>query len=377
MSKDIVKLDPQEYGLEESRAKEIAAQFQPMLDKMKELEDQYNEVLKLPEDDPETAKKAKRVRLEYVKVRTGTEKIHKKQKAFFLAGGRFVDGWKNTQKFASQGIEEKLKEIETYHERKEAERKERLRQERWEKLSNYMEEEPNGLGNMEESVFENLLSGAKTAHEQKVEAERKAEEERQERERLDKLEQKRKIEIAPYLQFANETPQVRELSEAGYSDLLGKLKKAKAKHDAEQEKIRKENERLRKEAEAERKRQEKIEAERKAKEEKERREREERQRKEREAHEEALRKEREERERVEAEIEARRKEEEAERKRQAEAKRKAELAPDKDKLRSVVDQLVSIQMPSVKDEDAKEIEKEVEARLQEVISYIETEVEKL
>jgi hypothetical protein len=47
-----------------------------------------------------------------MKIRTATLDIHKKQKAFYLAGGKFVDGWKNAQHFASMGKEEKLEEIE-------------------------------------------------------------------------------------------------------------------------------------------------------------------------------------------------------------------------------------------------------------------------
>ena len=184
---DIVKLDPKEYGLEESKAADIAAQFKPMLDKMIELEKEYNEVIKLPIEDPATAKKAKEVRLKYVKVRTGTADIHKQQKAFYLAGGRFVDGWKNAQLFASQGIEEKLEEIEKYAERKEAERIAALQADRAQQLATYEVEniEQLQLGSMSESVWQNFLTGTKMNYEARKEAERKAEEERIERERKD------------------------------------------------------------------------------------------------------------------------------------------------------------------------------------------------
>ena len=102
----LVKIDASEFGIEESKAKQIQEQFQPMLDKMVNLEKQANEVFKLP---IETASvKAKEVRLQYVKVRTGTAEIHKEQKAFYLQAGRFVDGWKNAQLFASQGIDPQL-----------------------------------------------------------------------------------------------------------------------------------------------------------------------------------------------------------------------------------------------------------------------------
>jgi len=42
----------------------------------------------------------KELRLKYMKIRTATLDIHKKQKAFYLAGGRFVDGWMNASLMA-------------------------------------------------------------------------------------------------------------------------------------------------------------------------------------------------------------------------------------------------------------------------------------
>jgi hypothetical protein len=43
-TKSIVKLDPKQYGLTETKAKEIEAMFAPMLTKMVELETEFNEV---------------------------------------------------------------------------------------------------------------------------------------------------------------------------------------------------------------------------------------------------------------------------------------------------------------------------------------------
>ena len=178
MTTDIVKLDPKEYGLEESKAADIAAQFKPMLDKMVELEAEYNQVIALPVD--EAAVPAKTLRLKYVKVRTGTEKIHKEQKAFYLSAGRFVDGWKNTQLFASEGIEKKLQAIEDYAANKEKERIAALQVEREALLQPYGVENANllQLGNMTAEVFNNFLLGTKTAYDQRIEAERIAEENR-------------------------------------------------------------------------------------------------------------------------------------------------------------------------------------------------------
>ena len=177
MSTEIVKINASDYGLEESKANEIKSLFMPMLTKMDELEVQYNEVLK-QEINPETCQMAKDLRLSYVKVRTGTEKIHKELKAFYLNGGRFVDAFKNTQAFASGEKEKTLQSIADHFETMERERIENLRILRFEALSPYTNIEPLSLGSMEPDVFNNYLVGMKLTHEQIIAAEKKAEEDR-------------------------------------------------------------------------------------------------------------------------------------------------------------------------------------------------------
>lgn len=178
MTTEIMTIDPKQFGIEESKAADIAAQFKPMLDKMVELETEYNDVIALPIES--AGPQAKALRLKYVKIRTGTEKIHKEQKAFYLAAGRFVDGWKNAQLFAAQGIEKKLEEIENYAINLEKERIAKLQAEREAIVSKY-EVDTTGmkLGEMTEQVFANFVLGVKTSYENKIEAERIAEEERQ------------------------------------------------------------------------------------------------------------------------------------------------------------------------------------------------------
>jgi len=176
MEQTLVKIDPKQFGLEESKAADIAAQFQPMLDKMVELEKEYNEVIQLPIE--EAAKPAKELRLKYIKIRTGTAAIHKAQKEFYLAGGRFVDGWKNAQLFASQGIEDKLQSIEDYAANKERERIAALQEERQSALIEFeMLDVPN-LGSMADDVWKSFYIGAKTQYIARIEAERIAEEQR-------------------------------------------------------------------------------------------------------------------------------------------------------------------------------------------------------
>jgi len=337
----LVVIKASDYGLEESKAQQIAAQFQPMLDKMVELEKEYNEVLQMPIGEKDTTAKAKEVRLKYVKVRTGTETIHKQQKAFYLAGGRYVDGWKNAQLFASQGIEEKLEQIEKYAEIKEKERIASLQVLRDNELALYGVAIGTfkSLGEMPEEVYTSFLAGTKTNYESKIEAERKAAEEK----------------IA------------REKAEA-----------------EERERIRIENERLKKEAEE---REKALQKER-AKVEAEKRTAELMAKKEREAIEAKLKKEREEREKAErelkakAEAEAKAKREEEERKQaeikaKEEAERKAKAAPDKLKLKSYCDSLEAVTCTDLVSDEAKQILSQAKILVSKIKLYVTENADKL
>lgn len=246
---NIVQINHEEFGIEETKAKQIAEQFKPMLEKMTELEAEFNEVSKLDIEDPLTYKRAKELRLKYVKVRTGTAEIHKEQKAFYLQAGRFVDGWKNAQIFASQGIEQKLEAIEKHAENKERERLESLQAERFAAVSPYLDTPDTiVLHHMENDVFEAYLSTKKKQYEDKKEAERIAEEQRQEQ--LRKEAEEREAQRLENIRLKEEA----EKREA-------EIKKEREEAERQAEKIAAENEAKIK---AEREAREKIEAEKRA-----------------------------------------------------------------------------------------------------------------
>lgn len=180
----IVKIDPAEYGLTDQTAKNIKAQFLPMLNKMEELEEEYNEIINLPIQSKETQNMAKQLRQKYVKVRTGTAKIHKEQKDFYLKGGKFVDGWKNAQIMASSDKEERLKEIEEYEIRLEQKRQDDLHEERLSKLAPYIDDSTGlSLGSMPDDVWQAYLTGKKKSFEdfQIAQAEARRQEEARQR----------------------------------------------------------------------------------------------------------------------------------------------------------------------------------------------------
>jgi len=255
----IVKIDHTEYGLDASEAHQVQAAFEPMLAKMVELSDEFDRVTALPITE-ETCALAKELRLKYVKVRTGVEKIHKKVKAYYLAGGRFVDGWKNAQKFASEGKEEALREIEEHFEHLEQARIAELEEERATMLEPYGGPVPGlRLGELDAESWENFFTGAKARHEAKVKAEKEAEErriaaEKAEQERIQKQAEenarlkaeaeKREKEIAA--ERARVEAERKKAEEAARKEREEAAAKAR-----EEERQRMEAERVRREAEQE------------------------------------------------------------------------------------------------------------------------------
>lgn len=190
----LIKINASDFGIEESKATQIANQFKPMLDKMIELEKEANEVFKMNPEDEKTSAMAKEVRLKYVKVRTGTAKIHSEQKSFYLSAGRYVDGWKNAQVFASSGIEERLGGIEKHFENILLEKEKAKQDERAKLLAPYLLQgatAPDYLGKMEDHLWDNYLAGSIAVHNQKIEADKKAETDRLARIEADRLERER------------------------------------------------------------------------------------------------------------------------------------------------------------------------------------------
>lgn len=245
----LVKLDPKDFGLTDQTAANIAAQFQPMLDKMVELEGEFNQVVQLPIEDPETSKRAKEVRLKYVKIRTGTAEIHKQQKQFYLNGGRFVDGWKNAQIFASQGKEAKLEEIEKYQERLEAERIANLQSEREEALRPYVDDISHlDLGKMHEDVWISYFATKKQQHADRMAAEAEAERLRIEAEKKQATYNDRLRALAPYSLLEFESNLTLDTTPEEFDLYLTNAKAAKVAKDEELAEARKEAERLAKEA---------------------------------------------------------------------------------------------------------------------------------
>jgi len=256
---ELMTVNPTEYGLESTKAKEISELFIPMLDKMKDLEEDYNDIIK-KDITEEVCEEAKKLRNKYVKVRTGTAEVHKKLKEFYLKGGRFVDGWKNAQIMASKGNEDKLKEIEKHYENIEKERIQTVQASRAKDLMKYgVNPIPDDLGDMSEKFWGIFLSGAKTNHElllkTREEAAQKAKEEEEkvkaERQRVYKENEKLRAEAAE-----KEAERKKELEFQRFRE---------AELHAENRRVQAENQaKLKKEAEERKKLEDKIKAQKEA-----------------------------------------------------------------------------------------------------------------
>ena len=334
MKNEVVVLDHKDYGLEETKAKEISQMFMPMLETMASLENEYNELAKM-EINKGTCIVAKNLRMKFVKVRTGTAKIHKQLKDFYLQGGRFVDAFKNVQLTAASNIEQKILDIENHFETLAKIEKEKITAERTELLHPYdVAVIPSNIGDMDKDTFDSYFLGTKLNFEER---QRKAAEEL-EAQRLYEIEQE---------------------------------EKRKAEKE-EQERIRIENEELKKAAELVR-----IEQEKKDKIESDKRKKEAAILAKKEAEQKAiLEKERAEKEAMQKALnEKLRLEKEAKELEETKA-RKAASAPDKDKVLKFAKMLEDLEKPKMTTEHGIFIMEQVDVLLLKISNYIEQSAEK-
>lgn len=334
---DIAKVDPKEFGLEENQVSTIEQAFLPKIQERDGYLSIYGELIKKG-ITPQTEREAKELRLKLVKVRTGIAEIHKTQKAFFLAAGRFVDAWKNKETAPIEQMEETLQKIESYSENVRKEKIAKLEVERKELVLKFSEVVPAGLGIMEETVFNNYLLGLEIAYNAKIEAEKKAEAERLAAIDAERIEQER---------IKAENERLRKETEEKEKQLAEERAKAEAERKAIEEKARKEREA----AEAEQMRLLQIEREKHAK--------------------------------LEAELKAKRDAEiaeqqrkEAEEKARIEAEKKAAKAPDKVKLRNYINSL-SIEIPACKTIEAAEVASEISAKFTAFKKWANSQIETL
>ena len=243
-------------GIEKSKAEQIESTFAPMVEMLKGFESAYNEVIGLDQEDPETAKKAKRLRLDIAHVRIDTGKIKDKQKEYIKLEDKAIMGVHNIIVWAVKQKEDILNEIETFQERKEAEAKDLIRRTRIESLAE-LGIDGNGLnlGEMQDDVWTIYLNGKKSEQAALVEAERKAEANRKAEEKAKIAENKRIREENEALKRQQEAERVIREKEQHDREAKEKIEqeareKEQAKKDAELRSEREKREKAEQEAKA-------------------------------------------------------------------------------------------------------------------------------
>lgn len=241
------EIKPDLFGLELSKAQEMTSGLSTTLAEREVLKEAYADVISL-EITTETLPVFKELRLKIVKNRTqGIEKWHKNNKAFYLAGGRFVDSVKNKEIVVNEEMEAKLMEAEKFFENQEKEKARLLNLERIEKIRPYVQDSDNmSFLEFDDESFDDFVLGKKTRFEND-QKEREAEALRIENERLAEIERQKAIEIENAKLKSEAEAKEKELAEERklQAEKEAKLREEQAKKEAELKAIADEKERQR------------------------------------------------------------------------------------------------------------------------------------
>jgi len=183
-----ILISPEKYGLTDETAKSITKDLPQILSEREILAKQYNEVIQMDINEPETLKLASELRKQIKNNRTkGIENWHKANKEYFLKAGQFLDAIKRKEVFENERMEDALEQIEKHFENIEKKRIEDLHISRLGLLIPYVDYDTTAtnFGTMDQDVFDAYLLAKKQAYEAKLEQQRLAELERIEKERLE------------------------------------------------------------------------------------------------------------------------------------------------------------------------------------------------
>lgn len=306
-------------GLDPKRATALIERLSPLVDQAGVLTRESASVTVTDATQVTEMKNARRLRLALREVRVESEKVRKDLKADVLAAGRAIDAVGKWIASKVESEEARLLECETFAERAERARKDKLRADRVSALAPFgIDCSTIAVEDMSDGAFAQLLDGSKLAHENRI---AQAKKELEERERAERA----RIE--------------------------------------EEKRVREENERLRREAQE---REAKIEQERRELHRKAAAERAELERK---AAEERAARERAEKAARDAELKARKDREEAQAKEREKARqaeedaRAAAAAPDAEKIRMLAKDIRAVMVPTCRTAQAKGIVSEIGAAL--------------
>lgn len=256
----VLAVDPKEFGIEETKALELTVGLNPILEARAVLIEKFNEIKDL-EPTKENVNLFKELGKEFLKNRTqGINEWHRKGKEVSLRTGQLFDAVKRNECNTNENYENFLESKAKHFENLEKERIAKLRVERWERISKYVEFEPQGLAEMSPDTFEAFESGLIARHEAKVKAEQEAKAEEERLAKIEDLRKERNNTALPYYEFWSEfekTLNFGEQSQVDFDNFMNRLVSEKQKKDEEIRLQEIENAKLKAEAE---KREKEIEA---------------------------------------------------------------------------------------------------------------------
>ncbi len=134
MKTELIIINPEEFGLKQEQGEAITKGLKVILDERKVLSEQYKTLMK-SEINEETIQASKKLRILIRDNRTkGIEKWHEANKAYWLAGGKFVDAVRRKEIVENEFMEENLLKNENHFDNIEKERLDKLEKQRKELL---------------------------------------------------------------------------------------------------------------------------------------------------------------------------------------------------------------------------------------------------
>lgn len=109
MTNEIMKAS--EYGLEQKQVSDVDLAFAEKVKERELLSEIYGQIIK-KDINKEVAQEARELKLKAVKVKSSIASIHKTQKEFALAFGKYCDAWKRKETEPVQQMIDGLMEIE-------------------------------------------------------------------------------------------------------------------------------------------------------------------------------------------------------------------------------------------------------------------------
>lgn len=227
-------------GIPSERAKHLKETFVPIMELLEGFEERYNDIIGVTDIyTPQHAEKARKLRLEYRKVRVSADHAHKELKKDINLQAKAIDGMRNIIKYASSDKEEQLSQIENYVENQRKLEIAAKQEDREEALREYgYDQFPPNLGEMKDDEWEIYFIGARESYRRKKEAEEKA-----------ALIRDRREKILPYRIFVKDfdSLDLGEIKDKEFNSILESAKQDMQKQEEEKRKLEEERARLQKE----------------------------------------------------------------------------------------------------------------------------------